>query len=191
MMKHDECLRALARYVTDEIVVAVYTTAFDWIAVRPHPLNYLCVGAMGLGAAHALGLALGRPDKRILLLDGDGSLLMSLGSLVTVAEAAPPNLFHFVLENGTYEANGGHPIPGRGRVNFSSLARAAGYRSCRSFNELTEFEGAVADLLGNPGPVFVNLKVEPGVPPKYDYELMHSAKLRVAFKAALTAVARA
>lgn len=185
MMKRDECLRTMARYVTDEIVVAVYSTAFDWILIRPHPLNYLCVGAMGLGASHALGLALGRPDKRIFLFDGDGSLLMSLNSLVTVAQAAPPNLFHFVFENGTYEANGGHPIPGRGRVDFSRLADAAGYRICRSFDDLAEFDGTIADLLRNEGPVFVDLKVEPGAPPKYDYELMHSSELRVAFKAAL------
>ena len=190
MIKRDECLRTLARYVTDEIVVAIYSTAFDWIAVRPHPLNYLCVGAMGLGAAHALGLALGSPDKRILLLDGDGSLLMSLGSLVTVAEAAPPNLLHFVFENGTYEANGAHPIPGRGRVSFSDLARAAGYRSCRTFDGLSEFEGAIKGLLNDQGPVFVDLKIEPGAPPKYDYDLMHSAKPRAAFKTALTEFSR-
>ena len=120
-MRRDEALRALARHVSDDIVVAVYTTAFDWIAIRPHPLNLIATGAMGLGSSHALGLALGRPDKRVLVLDGDGSLLMNLGSLVTIAEAAPANLIHFVLENGTYEANGSHPTPGRNRVDFRSL----------------------------------------------------------------------
>lgn len=185
MMKRDECLRILARHVTNEIVVAVYTTAFDWIAIRPHPLNYLCVGAMGLGASHALGLALGRPDKRVILFDGDGSLLMSLNSLVTVAQAAPPNFYHFVFENGTYEANGGHPIPGRGRVDFSSFARAAGYRSCRTIDEIADFERVIRGLLQEEGPAFADLKVEAGTAPKYDYELMHSSKLRTAFKAAL------
>ena len=104
---------------------------------------------------------------------------------MTVAQAAPPNLYHFVFENGTYEANGKHPIPGRGRVDFSSLARAAGYRSYRSFDDLADFEGAIEGLLREEGPVFVDLKVEPGPPPKYDYELMHSGELRAAFKAAL------
>ena len=129
VMKRDQCLRALARHVKDEdIVVAVFTTAFEWIAIRPSPLNYIMVGAMGLGSSHALGLALGRPDRRVILLDGDGSLLMSLGSLVTVANAAPKNLIHFVVENGTYEANGSHPIPGRDRGDFAGLAASAGYR---------------------------------------------------------------
>jgi len=77
---------------------------------------------MGLASSHALGLALGRPDKRVIVLDGDGSLLMNLGSLVTIGAAAPPNLYHFVCENGTYEANGGHPIPGRDKVDFAGFA---------------------------------------------------------------------
>ena len=93
MMKRDDCLKALARHVTDaDIVLPVYSTAFDWIEIRPHPLNYLSHGAMGLASSHALGLALGRPDRRVIVLDGDGSLLMNLGSLVTIARgrAAQP-----------------------------------------------------------------------------------------------------
>ena len=61
MMKRDECLKILARHVTDaDIVLPVYSAAFDWIEIRPHPLNYLSHGAMGLASSHALGLALGR-----------------------------------------------------------------------------------------------------------------------------------
>src|ERR1700704_2386806 len=135
MMDRKKTLAAIARHVTDaDIVLPVYSTAFDWIEIRPHPLNYLSHGAMGLGSSHALGLALGRPDKRVILLDGDGSLLMNLGSLVTVANAAPKNLFHFLMENGTYEANGSHPIPGRDRLDFSGLAKSAGYRASATFD---------------------------------------------------------
>ena len=84
MMDRKHCLKAIARHVTDaDIVLPVYSTAFDWIDIRPHPLNYLSHGAMGLASSHALGLALGRPDKRVIVLDGDGSLLMNLGTLVT------------------------------------------------------------------------------------------------------------
>src|SRR5262249_39271475 len=137
MMKRDECLKVLARHVTDtDIVLPVYSAAFDWIDIRPHPLNYVSHGAMGLASSHALGLALGRPDRRIIVLDGDGSLLMNLGSLVTIAAAAPPNLFHFVCHNGTYEANGGHPIPGRDRVDFCGFARSAGYPKVHEFSDL-------------------------------------------------------
>ena len=184
-MQRDQALRALARHVGDDIVVAVYTTAFDWIAIRESPLNYIMTGAMGLGSSHALGLALGRPDKRVLVLDGDGSLLMNLGSLVTIAEAATPNLVHFVFENGTYEANGSHPTPGSSRVNFTGLAQSAGYRGCHAFDDLATFTTRIGSILQEPGPTFVTMKVEPGPPPKLDYPYMHGARVREEFKAAL------
>jgi sulfopyruvate decarboxylase subunit beta len=186
-MQRDDCLHVLARHVADDIVVPVFTTAFDWIAIRKHPLNYIMVGAMGLGSSHALGLALGRPDKRVIVLDGDGSLLMNLGSLVTVGAAAPNNLIHFVVENGTYEANGSHPIPGRDRIDFAAMARAAGYRAATTFSDLAAFERDVAAFLAQPGPVFATLRVEPGPSPDFDYAHMHGPAVRQAFKAALQA----
>ncbi len=186
MMKRDECLKALARHVTDaDIVLPVYSTAFDWIDIRPHPLNYLSHGAMGLASSHALGLALGRPDRRVIVLDGDGSLLMNIGSLVTIAEAAPKNLFHFVCENGTYEANGGHPIPGCGSVDFAGFARSAGWTSVHEFSDLKIFEQQAGALLAETGPVFVNLKVVASGPQERDYTRLHGAHVRQAFRDAL------
>jgi phosphonopyruvate decarboxylase len=185
MMKRDECFRALARAHTDEIVVAVYQSGFDWRAIKPWPLNYFCTGVMGQAVSHALGLALGRPDKRVIVLDGDGSLLMNLGALVTVAETAPRNLVHFVCENGTYEVNGAHPIPGRGRISFAGMARAAGIPRVYEFDELTAFEARVAGLIGEPGPVFATLKLEPGAAHPRDYDYIHSAEHRRTFHAAL------
>jgi phosphonopyruvate decarboxylase len=186
-MRRDECLKVLARHVGEDIVVPVFTTAFDWIAIRKHPLNYIMVGAMGLASSHALGLALGRPDKRVIVLDGDGSLLMNLGALVTIGAAAPKNLIHFVVENGTYEANGSHPIPGRDRVDFAGLAKAAGYRDARTFGDLAAFEAGVAQFLAQPGPVFASLKIAPGPDPVFDYGYMHGPAVRRAFRAALQA----
>ena len=185
MMRRDECLKLLARHHTDEIVVPVFKTAFDWMAIKPSPLNYLCVGAMGQASSHALGLALGRPDKRVIVLDGDGSLLMNLGSLVTIAGVAPRNLVHFVCENGCYEANGGHPIPGAGRVDFAALARAAGYRRVHEFSELDDFAARVGAVLHEEGPVFAVLKVVAGESYPEDYPTLHSAETRRRFAAAL------
>jgi sulfopyruvate decarboxylase subunit beta len=188
MMDRKACLKAIARHVDDaDIVLPVYSTAFDWIDIRPSPLNYLSHGAMGLASSHALGLALGRPDKRVIVLDGDGSLLMNIGTLVSAAEAAPKNLIHFVCENGTYEANGGHPIPGRGKVSFAGLARSAGYKSVHEFSDLKIFEQQVGAILAEEGPVFIDLKVEPAGPQERDYSRIHGPQVRQAFKDALKA----
>ena len=189
MMKRDLCIAELARHRGEDIVVAVFHAAFDLLRIQPHALNYYFVGAMGLASSHGLGIALGRPDKRVLVLDGDGSLLMNLGSLVTIGAAAPKNLVHFVFENGTYEANGAHPIPGQGKVDFVGLARAAGYRACYEFAELKEFSDQIGTVLLQDGPVFVNLKVEPGEYSPLAYAHMYSAALREVFRTALRASA--
>lgn len=185
-MKRDACFRLLARLLPDDIVVSTYSSAFEWLAIRPHPLNYVAVGAMGLASSHALGLALAMPQRRIVVLDGDGSLLMNLGTLVTIAAAAPRNLVHFVSRNGSYEANGGHPIPAQQVLDFAGIAKNAGYRRTASFSELSAFSDSVAALLDGPGPTFVELQLEAGdTTPAPDYEHIHGARARREFAAAL------
>ena len=188
MMKRDEALRMLAKYIPDEVVVGAYSSAFDWIAIRPgHPLNYMSVGAMGLASSHGLGLALGSPERKIIVLDGDGSLLMNLGSLVTIANAAPENLIHFVSENGNYEANGGHPIPGRERLSFAGMARAAGYRNVYEFSDLADFTAKIAGVVQAKGPTFVDMKVIAGADVPRDYGALYAPPTRAAFRKAINA----
>ena len=81
MMKRDACLQVLARHRTDEIVVAVYKAAQEWLHISPSELNYTFTGAMGQGSSHALGLALGRPDKRVVVLEK--CLAVGLGGIVS------------------------------------------------------------------------------------------------------------
>jgi len=185
MMKRDACLQVLARHRTDEIVVAVYKAAQEWLHIGPSDLNYTFTGAMGQGSSHALGLALGRPDKRVIVLDGDGSLLMNLGTLVTIAQAAPRNLLHCLCHNGTYETNGAVQIPGRGKVSFTGLAREAGYPKTYTFDTLDAWEGAVGRLLQEDGPLFVDLHVEPGAPYPEDFRRLYSIEHRERFRRAL------
>ncbi|MGH6673868.1 MAG: thiamine pyrophosphate-dependent enzyme [Xanthobacteraceae bacterium] len=182
MMKRDECFRILARHIKDEAVVATYSSAVDWVEVAPRPQNYLSIGAMGLDSSHGLGLALGRPDRRVVVLQGDGSLLMNLGSLVTIAAVAPKNLVHLVAQNDTYEANGSQPIPNP-KVDFASMARAAGYAGVYDFFDLKIFEQQVAHVLEQDGPVFATLRVAPSKPLTYDYPSMYDPEKRKAFKA--------
>ena len=82
MIQRDLALTTLRPHVEPrDLVVAVYQSCFDWLALCPRDLNYVSTGAMGQASSHALGLALGSPDRRVIVLDGDGSLLMNLGSL--------------------------------------------------------------------------------------------------------------
>jgi sulfopyruvate decarboxylase subunit beta len=185
MMKRDQALSILARHYPDGIVVPVYQSAFDWLAIRPHPLNYLCTGAMGQASSHGLGLALGAPDEKVVILDGDGSLLMNLGSLVTIANLAPRNLIHFVINNGVYEVNGNFPIPGDNVVDFEGLAREAGYAKTYGFSDLDVFESKIDEILTAQGPVFVCLKAEIGGEHPKDYAVIHSAQSRQIFREAL------
>jgi len=185
MMKRDQCLKLLAARCPDDIVVPVYQAAFEWIAIRPQGPNFISTGAMGQASSHALGFALALPERRVIVIDGDGSLLMNLGSLVTIGNAAPANLLHFVCENGCYEANGGHPIPGRDKLSFAGMARAAGYRDGLEFSALDAFEAALPGILRMQGPVLIDLKVEQGERYPEDFGYMHGPKSRADFKAAL------
>ena len=186
MIAHDDALAILKRQIgDDDIVIAVYGTAVDWHALRPHPLNYFSVGAMGLTAAHGLGLALGCPERRVVVIDGDGSLAMSLGSLITVAGAAPKNFVHILWENGVYQANGGHPIPGRARVDFCGLARAAGYHQVHSIATADALEREIDVVLAQEGPVFAALKIDAGPSVKRDFSATRAQGLRDQFRTAL------
>lgn len=184
MMNRMECLKILAEHVTDEIVVATYSSGTDWLAINDRPLNYFAFGAMGLASSHGLGLALAHPEKRVIVLDGDGSLLMNLGTLVTIAAAAPKNFVHFVGHNGSYEANGGAPIPKKD-VDFAGIARAAGIGSSHRFTEIDRFAAEVGSLIKAEGPVFADLVVEQGPLSNRDYRDMYAPARRAAFRAAL------
>ena len=186
MMNRMECFQVLAGHVTDEIVVATYSSATDWLATIDRPLNYFSFGAMGLASSHGLGLALAYPERRVIVLDGDGSLLMNLGTLVTIGAVAPKNFIHLVGHNGSYEANGGVPIANKD-VDFAGIARAAGIKSCHTISEIDRFGSEIGGLLQADGPIFADLLIEQGPLSKRDYSEMYAPARRLAFRAALDA----
>ena len=186
MIRRDFALSALRGLIKPrDLVVAVYQSCFDWLALCPRDLNYVSTGAMGQASSHALGLAIGSPERQVIVLDGDGSLLMNLGSLVTIATVRPQHFLHLVFENGVYEVNGAHPTPGIGHVDFAAMAIAAGYQKAVSFSELETFEAALPALLAADGPVMAVLKIIPGEAYPRDYAYIHSAAARENFRAAL------
>jgi sulfopyruvate decarboxylase subunit beta len=156
-MKPEDVLQAIAARRGEAVVVPTMTTAPAWRRIAPQDLSVTCVGFMGGASSLGLGIALARPDRRVLVLDGDGSLLMQLGSLATIAGAAPRNLVHFLFKNGVYHTSGSQGIPGGLSVDFVMMARGAGYRSSFAVDDLGDFERRLPELLLAEGPVFVEL----------------------------------
>lgn len=157
MMKPEEILTLVAAARGTAICVPTMTTSPAWRTIAPDDLSVGCVGFMGGAAAMGLGLALGAPDRRVIVFDGDGSLLMQLGSLATIAGAAPRNLVHFLFKNGVYHTSGAQGIPGGLSVDFVTMAKGAGYRAAFAIHELDDFKRRLPEILKMEGPVFVEL----------------------------------
>src|SRR5204862_8081674 len=119
--------------------------------------------AMGGHAGFALGLALARPERKLVLFDSEGDILMSLGMLATIAEQAPANFYHFLLDNEVYATTGGQPVPNAKNIAYDRLALAAGYPRAHAFDEVADFARELPAILGRPGKVFVALKGYPEV----------------------------
>jgi thiamine pyrophosphate-dependent acetolactate synthase large subunit-like protein len=160
-MQRNDVLRAIAEQRKDNVVVATMTTLVPFREVSPSELNIGCVGFMGGASPLGLGVALASPDRKVLVLDGDGSLLMQLGSLATVSGAAPGNYYHFLFHNGVYETSGAQSIPAEGRIDFAGMAKAAGYKSAHKFDDLEDLRNSLDAVLNEEGPVFIELIVAP------------------------------
>lgn len=162
-MTKDELLGPLARLRGDRVVVTTMGLVRPWARHSASPLDFASAdSAMGHAADFALGVALARPGRGVVCLNGDGSMLMSLGTLVTVVASGARNLALFVAENGTYEVTGNQTVPGAGRVDFAAMARAAGFPTAERFRDAAAYAEALPALLEAPGPVCVVVEVEPG-----------------------------
>jgi sulfopyruvate decarboxylase subunit beta len=162
-MTRDEVLAPLARLRAEAVVVTTMGAVRPWGRISDHPLDFASAdSAMGHAADFALGVALARPERQVFCLNGDGSMLMTLGTLVTIVDSGATNLVLFVLENATYEITGNQRVPGAGQADFSALARAAGFPSAATFDEAPAYAAALPSLLRAPGPVCITVKVEPG-----------------------------
>ena len=159
MMTHREALEVLAARRRDHVVVTTMGSVALWpqLSDSPRDFHYL-PSSMGQGVPLGLGLALARPGLGVVVLTGDGGLLMNLGCLVTVAQHRVP-LYVVLIDNGLYEVTGGQPVAGAGRTDFAGLARAAGVGRVFAFENADAWRAGVADVLAGPGPAFAWLKV--------------------------------
>jgi sulfopyruvate decarboxylase subunit beta len=156
-MKPEDVLRVIQAARGDAICVPTMTTLPAWREIAPDDLSVGCVGFMGGASSLGLGLALARPERRVIVFDGDGSLLMQLGSLATIAGARPRNLVHLLFKNGVYHTSGSQTIPGGLTVDFVTMARGAGYRTALAIGELDDFKRRFPGFLTAEGPIFVEL----------------------------------
>lgn len=156
-IRPEDALRAIADLRGDAIFVPTMTQSPAWRTLAPDSPFVTCIGFMGGASTLGLGLALARPDRRVIVLDGDGSLLMQLGSLATIAGARPRNLLHVLFKNGVYHTSGAQEVPGGMVTDFAAMARAAGYPHAHAFDDLDAFTRALPAILAGGGPVMVEL----------------------------------
>ena len=184
MLEKEECLAIIAKHRTDEVVVTTMGMSVPWAKLSTHPLDYASVGsAMGHAADFALGIALAKPMKEVIVLNGDGSMLMCLGTLATITglSAPPSNYTLFVCDNGTYEVTGNQPVPGNRGFSWPTIAEGVGFQQVYEFEEADALDAALPEILKRravknraygdenaAGPVFVNLKIAQAAEPPPD-----------------------
>src|SRR5438105_10765638 len=179
-MRRKDAIAALVGERGEAITITTEQAIGAWRTAVTEPANEIpdhldIVGCMGSASTIALGIALARPERKVIVIDGDGSLLMQLGSLVTIAGAAPANLYHFVFENGVYETSGNQPLPAEGRLDLTDMARAAGYAHSVRFDEAADFAAGLPETLRRNGPVFVSV----GTQSEDGYRVRSSAGTRL------------
>jgi len=132
---------------------------WDCAAVDDHPLTFYSWGGMGGCAMMGLGLALAQPRRRVLVITGDGELLMGLGSLATIGVEKPRNLAVIVIDNEHYGETGMQPTHTRHGVDIPAMARAAGFRSAGTVYTAQQLKTWIPRFYRQPGPVFCSIKV--------------------------------
>ena len=158
-MKRYDCLKTVAAAAGDALAVSsAGAMTLEWNALRPSDGNFR-VRTLGLCSSIALGMALGLPHRKIIALDGDGSLLMNLCSLPTIARIAPRNLTHIVFDNEVYEASGSKRSATATGTDLVGVARAAGIKNARWAGSLEEFAGAVQRAMRGDELSFIGVKV--------------------------------
>ena len=163
MMYTSEMLKVFAAHRGDAIVISG-RGGKHWMEISDTVMD-LPLGdpAMGGHSGFGLGLALAQPAKKVVLFDSEGDILMSMGQLATIAEQAPANFYHFILDNEVYATTGGQPVPNAKNVDYAMIAKGTGYPRAFNFSELEDFTKALPGILSQPGPVFIACKVWPEV----------------------------
>jgi thiamine pyrophosphate-dependent acetolactate synthase large subunit-like protein len=166
MNRFDLTKRLVTALKHEEAVIAgIGNTNFDLWSSGRRPQNFYMLGSMGLAIPIALGVAIAQPRRHVIALEGDGSLLMQLGCLSTVALQAPRNLTIIVWDNGLYQITGGQPTASAGTADLVAIARGSGIAKSAWAADEADFDRLVAEALREGGPSLIGARIDgkPGV----------------------------
>src|SRR3954467_12421977 len=156
MNRTDVTKRLVAKLRREEAVIGgIGNTNFDLWAAGHRPQNFYMLGSMGLACPIALGVALPQPSRKVIALEGDGSLLMQLGCLATIAARRPKNLVIVVMDNGCYQITGGQPPAAADVADYVAIARGAGIEKSAWAADEADFEALVEKALAEDGPTLI------------------------------------
>jgi thiamine pyrophosphate-dependent acetolactate synthase large subunit-like protein len=153
--------RLTARLKHDEAVVAgIGNTNFDLYAAGHRPQNFYMLGSMGLAVPIALGVAIAQPSRGVIALEGDGSILMSLGCLSTVAQVKPRNLTIIIIDNGIYQITGKQPTTTQSTADIVEIARGSGIENSFWIRDEAHFEALIDRAFDDGGPILLAAKID-------------------------------
>jgi thiamine pyrophosphate-dependent acetolactate synthase large subunit-like protein len=161
MNRFDLSSRLVAKLKNDEAVVGgIGNTNFDLWAAGHRPQNFYMLGSMGLAFPIALGVALAQPKRKVFALEGDGSLLMQLGCLSTIATLAPKNLCMVVMDNGIYQITGAQPTPAAAHADIVAIAIGSGLTNSVWASDEEDFERLLDQSLTTSGPMLIAVRID-------------------------------
>ncbi|MHC4048488.1 thiamine pyrophosphate-dependent enzyme [Bradyrhizobium sp. 25ACV] len=166
MNRFDVTSRLIGKLEHEEAVIGgIGNTNFDLWAAGHRPQNFYMLGSMGLAFPIALGVALAQPDRRVFALEGDGSLLMQLGALSTIATLKPKNLIMIVMDNGIYQITGAQPTPAASVADIVAIAAGSGLSNSTWAADEEDFERLVDAAMSAAAPSLIAVRIDdkPGV----------------------------
>jgi thiamine pyrophosphate-dependent acetolactate synthase large subunit-like protein len=165
MNRFDITSRMVAKLHNDEAVIGgIGYTNFDLWAAGQRPQNFYMLGSMGLAAPIALGVAIAQPQRRVIALEGDGSILMQLGSLTTIASRAQKNLTIVIMDNGAYQITGGQTTATGVSTDLVAMSRAAGITQSLWAADESHFEELIERAISEDGPWLIGCRIDNGGP---------------------------
>jgi thiamine pyrophosphate-dependent acetolactate synthase large subunit-like protein len=167
MSRLDLTRRLLARLGDEAVVGGIGNTNFDLYAAGHRPQNFYMLGSMGLACPIALGVALAQPERGVIALEGDGSILMGLGCLTTIGNLKPRNLTIVIMDNGLYQITGKQATATGGATDIVAVARGAGITASEWVRDEAHFETLISRSFKDGGPLLLAVRIDdaPGAAP--------------------------